>query len=307
MRRHRPQPDWSSGSAYTDLMAGQVALWKGLPAEAVALLEGALRRFSGSADQIGRAIARLHLAVARSMLDQTTAGAALGRECGTVRELKASPVSRLILHTLSRADAASGGTARTTSPLANGVAAVLAATTSSDRALARLSPREREVAGLVCLGLRDREISERLVISRRTAESHVASILMKLGFSSRVQVAAFLAGRGMGADPATTRTGTSAVDPSHTNAASSPAARTPPTQRRTPPPARLSPSPSTSRYSANRSSVASSDPASGTTSRAKFRGASSSLITSSEPSPHRAAPARTTRSSGPFVRSIGRS
>jgi DNA-binding CsgD family transcriptional regulator len=188
-------------------MAGQVALWKGLPAEAVALLEGALRRFSGSADQIGRAIARLHLAVARSMLDQTTAGAALGRECSTVRELKASPVSRLILHTLSRADAASGGPepARTASPLANGVAAVPAATTSSDRALARLSPREREVAGLVCLGLRDREISERLVISRRTAESHVASILMKLGFSSRVQVAALLAGRGVGADPATTR------------------------------------------------------------------------------------------------------
>ena len=59
--------------------------------------------------------------------------------------------------------------------------------------LNRLSPREREVAELVTQGLSDREISSRLVISRRTAESHVAHILTKLGFSSRVQVAACVA------------------------------------------------------------------------------------------------------------------
>jgi DNA-binding NarL/FixJ family response regulator len=59
--------------------------------------------------------------------------------------------------------------------------------------ISRLSPREREVAGLVTLGLSDREISCRLVISRRTAESHVAHILSKLGFSSRVQLAAYVA------------------------------------------------------------------------------------------------------------------
>lgn len=57
----------------------------------------------------------------------------------------------------------------------------------------KLSPREREVADLVAQGLRDREISSRLVISRRTAESHVAHILTKLGFSSRVQLATFVA------------------------------------------------------------------------------------------------------------------
>jgi DNA-binding NarL/FixJ family response regulator len=57
----------------------------------------------------------------------------------------------------------------------------------------KLSSREREVADLVAQGLRDREISSRLVISRRTAESHVAHILTKLGFSSRVQLAAYVA------------------------------------------------------------------------------------------------------------------
>ena len=55
--------------------------------------------------------------------------------------------------------------------------------------LDKLSPRERQVADLVTEGLSDREISSRLIISQRTAESHVAHILTKLDFSSRVQVA----------------------------------------------------------------------------------------------------------------------
>jgi non-specific serine/threonine protein kinase len=59
--------------------------------------------------------------------------------------------------------------------------------------ISRLSPREREVADLVAQGLSDREISSRLVISRRTAESHVAHIFAKLGFSSRVQLATYIA------------------------------------------------------------------------------------------------------------------
>lgn len=57
----------------------------------------------------------------------------------------------------------------------------------------KLSPREREVADFITQGLSDKEISSRLSISRRTAESHVAHILTKLGFSSRVQVAAYMA------------------------------------------------------------------------------------------------------------------
>ncbi len=57
----------------------------------------------------------------------------------------------------------------------------------------KLSRREREVAGLVAGGLSNRQIAERLFISERTAESHVASILTRLGFSSRSQVAAWAA------------------------------------------------------------------------------------------------------------------
>lgn len=56
-----------------------------------------------------------------------------------------------------------------------------------------LTPRELQVARLVRAGLTDRGIAERLFITRRTAEWHVKQILNKLGFSSRSQVAAWVA------------------------------------------------------------------------------------------------------------------
>jgi len=54
-----------------------------------------------------------------------------------------------------------------------------------------LSPRETEVARLVALGLTNRQISERLVISERTAQNHVQHILRKLDFATRSQIAAW--------------------------------------------------------------------------------------------------------------------
>jgi predicted ATPase/DNA-binding CsgD family transcriptional regulator len=53
-----------------------------------------------------------------------------------------------------------------------------------------LTAREREVAGLVARGLTNKDIASRLVLSKRTVDAHVAHILSKLGFSSRLQVAA---------------------------------------------------------------------------------------------------------------------
>ncbi|MGW7520269.1 LuxR C-terminal-related transcriptional regulator [Streptomyces sp. NPDC054796] len=55
-----------------------------------------------------------------------------------------------------------------------------------------LTRREREVAGLVAEGLSNREIAERLVISKRTADAHIEHILAKLGFSSRAEITALL-------------------------------------------------------------------------------------------------------------------
>ena len=56
----------------------------------------------------------------------------------------------------------------------------------------RLTRRESEVARLVAEGLTDREIAERLVLARRTAEGHVQGALRKLGFTSRQQLAGWV-------------------------------------------------------------------------------------------------------------------
>ncbi|MEU8436994.1 LuxR C-terminal-related transcriptional regulator [Streptomyces sp. NPDC029216] len=57
-----------------------------------------------------------------------------------------------------------------------------------------VSSREWEVARLVAQGMSNKEIADALVISQRTAEGHVQKILVKLGFRSRTQVAAWVAG-----------------------------------------------------------------------------------------------------------------
>jgi DNA-binding CsgD family transcriptional regulator/tetratricopeptide (TPR) repeat protein len=57
-----------------------------------------------------------------------------------------------------------------------------------------LSRREREVATLVAQGMTNAEIAERLTITVRTAEGHVEHIRNKLGFHSRVQIGAWVAG-----------------------------------------------------------------------------------------------------------------
>jgi non-specific serine/threonine protein kinase len=57
----------------------------------------------------------------------------------------------------------------------------------------QLSRRESEVARLVADGLTNRQIAERLFIAERTAEGHVEQIRNKLGFSTRSQIAAWVA------------------------------------------------------------------------------------------------------------------
>ncbi len=55
-----------------------------------------------------------------------------------------------------------------------------------------LSPREAEVAGLVADGLPNKAIAARLFLSERTVETHVRSILGKLGFTTRTEVAGWV-------------------------------------------------------------------------------------------------------------------
>jgi DNA-binding NarL/FixJ family response regulator len=52
-----------------------------------------------------------------------------------------------------------------------------------------LTPRQREIAGLIGQGLSNAAIAEQLVLTQGTVANHVASILQRLDLDSRTQIA----------------------------------------------------------------------------------------------------------------------
>jgi predicted ATPase/DNA-binding CsgD family transcriptional regulator len=67
------------------------------------------------------------------------------------------------------------------------------ATAPATTAFDPLTRRERQIAELIAQGLPNKTIASTLTISRRTVEGHVDHILTKLGFTSRAQIAAWIA------------------------------------------------------------------------------------------------------------------
>ena len=72
---------------------------------------------------------------------------------------------------------------------------------SGQRSDGELTAREREVAALIAEGLTNSQLADRLFISPKTAAVHVSNILMKLGLSSRAEVAAWAVRHGIVLQP----------------------------------------------------------------------------------------------------------
>lgn len=60
------------------------------------------------------------------------------------------------------------------------------------RAWEQLTPREQEVAALVCLGYTNDEIAERLVIASNTVKSHVRNLLQKFDVNGKLELKGLL-------------------------------------------------------------------------------------------------------------------
>ena len=72
---------------------------------------------------------------------------------------------------------------------------------AAKQAVGGLTTRECDVAALVGRGKSNREIADALVLGERTVQTHVSHILGKLGFTTRAQIAAWVAERGLPDDP----------------------------------------------------------------------------------------------------------
>jgi DNA-binding CsgD family transcriptional regulator len=121
------------------------------------------------------AYARLRLAeAALAAGDDATAAGALAASWETAISLGARPLAAALTRLARRA--------RVALPGAEAGVPDTSAGAGGDRAL---TPREREVLGLVAAGRTNRQIGEELFMSEKTASVHVSRILAKLEVSTR--------------------------------------------------------------------------------------------------------------------------
>jgi DNA-binding CsgD family transcriptional regulator len=152
------------------LAGGRVAAAEG-DARAVGQLKRAVELFASL--ELPLEAGRAQLELARALAASASAAA--------VREGKLAVATFERLGAVPDADAAAG--------FLRGLG--VAAARAWPRGTATLTRREDEVLHLLAEGCSNAHIAERLVISTRTAEHHVASILSKLDLRSRAQAAAY--------------------------------------------------------------------------------------------------------------------
>jgi two-component system, NarL family, response regulator LiaR len=112
-----------------------------------------------------------------------------------VRAMRAGATSYVLKtaaaeHVIAAVRDAAAGTASLSSELLTRLTQALQRPPPPDP-LQPLSPREREVLGLIARGHSNRQIASDLGIGEQTVKTHVRSILTKLGLQDRVQAAIF--------------------------------------------------------------------------------------------------------------------
>ena len=172
---------FSGGSA--ERVIGDLAL-------ATGRVDEAIHRYTNAIEMNGRIGARPFLALSR---------------LGLARALvaKGSPGDLPAARTLVTAAAAEFRRLDLPGPLA-AADTLLARVDSAAHAGNPLSPRESEVASLIARAMSNRQIAEQLVLSERTVETHVRSILAKLGYSTRTEIATWSLRRAVAPRPNTT-------------------------------------------------------------------------------------------------------
>ena len=153
-----------------------------------ALAEGRVAAAEGDERAVGQLKRAVELFASLGLpLDAARAQVELARTLAASAPAAAAREGKLALATFERlgalpdADAAAG--------FLRGLG--VAAGRAWPRGTTSLTRRENEVLGLLAEGRSNAQIAERLVISTRTAEHHVASILSKLDLRSRSQAAAY--------------------------------------------------------------------------------------------------------------------
>ncbi|MBJ8341629.1 AAA family ATPase [Antrihabitans sp. YC3-6] len=167
--------------------SGSMARVIGDMARTCGRLDDAVDEYRRAIDMDARIGARPYLALSRLGLARTLVQRGRAADNAEVRELldlAAREFRRLDLPgPLQRADALKAQVAH------------------AAKAANPLSDRESQVAQLIAAAMSNREIATKLVLSERTVETHVRSILAKLGYSNRTEIAAWSL-RGQTSNPA---------------------------------------------------------------------------------------------------------
>jgi predicted ATPase/DNA-binding CsgD family transcriptional regulator len=194
---------------FTHLLRGDCLVLEGQPADAVPELRAGMRLLDELPDRFGLLQGACTLAVALGAAGNWNRAAFL---LGVAESLSERIGAELLPPVQAAISALSTQAERELGPAMRGPHAAGRALGRKDGITAALWPdtdaserpadpapvltsREREVADLVAQGLTNRQIAARLVIAKRTADTHVQRILAKLGCSNRAQAAVIVATR----------------------------------------------------------------------------------------------------------------